>query len=405
MLRDFGEKGVIRYVCSNCGRTVLTEYISHIQCPDSVPGEQLDAYIKQKVSLFRENFNVRHDYTGIAEPVMCPYCGKIQPWSSIPPKQHKKFTKIAPPVLMIAVMLMANLVMLILPSENIGGRIVGLLSFTPLYALFFAALFKESYERRKALKRLKSEHFIFPVYYDEANIDELRNIETVDDELQEIPKRIICRVNMIKHGLNSGAFSVTLERHDTLRYTCSYCKHAQQFDYVLKKRKTVVPENKVNYHDFLTYWEMRLNDKLYRKSKKLEYNINTKHYLGSIDKNIICPNCTRVQPWSKLSATWKKVKKWLWIIWIVMFFSAPLIVCLNDFEVFSNEICLIIGKIYLWVNLPLPFAILAADLAVKLKLKKMSKAMGTAHPTYDNLTNSLMPVYPDKITDAKDIPT
>lgn len=174
-------KGFIRYQCCQCGKTslyghtfiaegsdsyhVLQSEEAKLRAEQNARDRAVRALDKQDDAMF-DAINVKGSYGAIETPIVCPHCGKVQPWSDIPPKRSILFSVLlwAALVFLPAILLNAldfhttllTALLWILPTLLVTGLFVGRLI-----------------RRNRAEKDLQKESFLPPIYYNRQNFEEL----------------------------------------------------------------------------------------------------------------------------------------------------------------------------------------------------------------------------------------
>lgn len=117
-----------------------------------------------------EAINDRQDYSKICEPVTCPGCNAVQPWSNIPCAWRQ--TILWGAWLTGVILFGMFTVMILCLAKNIMPSL--LVFLVPLLGLLALPLIRKQ-KREKAMEALHALSIEPPKYYNQTNIHELKN--------------------------------------------------------------------------------------------------------------------------------------------------------------------------------------------------------------------------------------
>ena len=184
MIATVTGKSLIRYQCCACGKTVLHEYA--VRASGQTPlhalssqetkhaaGEQAKQLALQNLekrdALLFEVFNSTHKYEKVKDPIKCPQCQTVQPWSRLPEKDGKlSFLWVFAGILLLLGLLLHVMgIGRLLPWEAWAGVGVAVAALTVWVCI------SSNKERRRALAMMQKDTFVPPAYYNRRNIAEL----------------------------------------------------------------------------------------------------------------------------------------------------------------------------------------------------------------------------------------
>ena len=177
-------KSLLHYRCCTCGKPVLQAYDVRGTGMASFRADQSEEAkhtareqamqialqnLEERDALLFEVFNSTHKYEKIKDPIQCPACHTVQPWSRLLEKDRKlsflwMFAGIA---LLFALLFHVMDIWHYLPWEAWVGVGVALAALTVWVCM------SANKERKQALAALQKGSFVPPAYYNRRNIEEL----------------------------------------------------------------------------------------------------------------------------------------------------------------------------------------------------------------------------------------
>lgn len=182
---EFQAKRLIVYKCTECGKRYVHEY--HLKttqyanyhvfggqkaresAENKVRENAVAALNKLDAEMF-EAINDRQDYSKIREPVTCPGCKAVQPWSNIP-CAWRQTTLWGLWVAGVILFGMGTLTILSLAKNIMPSLLVFLV---PLLALLALPMIRKQ-KRDKAMEAIHALSIEPLKYYNQTNIHELKN--------------------------------------------------------------------------------------------------------------------------------------------------------------------------------------------------------------------------------------
>lgn len=182
---EFKQKRLIAYKCTECGKRHVYEYqlkttqqaVYHVfggrkarEAAEKKVREKAVAALEKKDAEMFEEINDRQEYSRFYEPVTCPSCNAVQPWSNMP----RPWMQTTLCGLWLAGVIMFGLFtcMVLFVAKNVMPSLM--IFLIPLLILLALPLIRKQ-KRDKAMEAIHALSMEPLKYYNNTNIHELKN--------------------------------------------------------------------------------------------------------------------------------------------------------------------------------------------------------------------------------------